>query len=57
MIESIENKQIESIRKEKNDRIREKLKDQIIRVLLSTDDDVTNENTGMQVLPKNCQMY
>ena len=57
MIESIENKRIESIRKEKNDRIREKLKDQIKRVLLSNDENVTNENTGMQVLPKNCQLY
>ena len=57
MIERIENKRIESIRKEKNDRIREKLKQQIKNVLLSTEEDMTNENTDRQSLPKNCQLY
>ena len=33
------------------------MKDQIKRVLLSTDKNVINENMEIQELPKNCQMY
>ena len=52
MVERIENKRIESIRKEKNDKIREKLRQQIKNVLL-----LTEEDTNGQSLPKNCQLY
>ena len=48
----IENKRIESIRKEKNDKIREKLRQQIKNVLL-----LTEEDTKGQSLTKNCQLY
>ena len=57
MVERIENKRIESIRKEKSDKIREKLKQQIKNVLLSTEEDTSNKDTNRQSLPKNCQLY
>ena len=54
---NMENKQTQKIMKEKNRQVKEKLKEQIKKILLSGNMSVIKSNKNTRQLPRNCQLY